>query len=644
MLTLSLATVRDRWQLFIGAILTVTFGVALVQSALQTLMATGEPRVPPGVSGLRAEQIREGYAGAATLLGMTVLLACFLAVFIVASTFAFTVAQRRADLALLRTLGAGRGHLLLLLLCEGVLLGLLGSAAGVVVGLPATWVQSELLIGLGMLPESFSPAWSFSLLPISLCVGVGIAVFGVLGASVRAMRVRPLEALRDVGEAARVMTAGRWITGGTLLAGAVALVAAGRGADLLGAVMIGMAVSLLGAVALSRLSPLLVPLAGRLLGALLRASTLGDLAQANLRDGVRRSAATAAPLIVLVALTVGLTGTLDSVAKATGLDLRRITRGDLVVSSTGAQADRIAGVPGVAAASPQLQVEMSVRVAQRESRDDPVRHAVYHAGIVAVDAAAYRRTHALPERSGSLDRLRGATIALAPGMANEGVRTRAPVTARIGDRRLRLRVVASLPETLENGADRFLVPRDLIPADVAARAPAETVVQVAPGVPAAEVAGRIRAAGLGEVRTVAAWADGRVAAQQRGNDGIMTVLMGLSGLYAALAVVNAMLIAGAERKGEFAVARLTGLGRGQVVAAALIEAGAVTAIGLLLGGAVAAGALAPFLATPGVLALPWGLAAALAGGAFAVTAATSAAGTLAATREPPVRYAGSVPA
>ncbi|MFA1545048.1 hypothetical protein [Actinomadura chokoriensis] len=56
----------------------------------------------------------------------------------------------------------------------------------------------------------------------------------------------------------------------------------------------------------------------------------------------------------------------------------------------------------------------------------------------------------------------------------------------------------------------------------------------------------------------------------------MAVLMGLSGLYAAVAAVNAVVIAGAERGTESAVARVTGLSRAQVVRMALIESAAVT--------------------------------------------------------------------
>ncbi len=186
--------------------------------------------------------------------------------------------------------------------------------------------------------------------------------------------------------------------------------------------------------------------------------------------------------------------------------------------------------------------------------------------------------------------------------------------------------------------DTFLVPRDLVPAAMLADAPTETMVRVAPGTSPEAVADRIRAAGLGEVRTVGRWADARVAEQQRGTMGIMAVLMGMSGLYAAIAVVNAVVIAAAERRGEFAVARATGLRRRQVVVMAAVEAAAVTVIGLLLGALVAAAALAGFHPGPGgvrILAVPWTLFGLLVAVSLAVTTIAGAVTAAAATRPSP---------
>lgn len=627
MFLLSLSTFRERWQLFIGAVLSMAVGVALVQSSLLVLAATGRPRVPEGLSRQDESAVREGYVGAATVMGMTVFLSVFLAVFIVSSTFAFTVAQRRRDLALLRLVGGSRGQVRRLLLSEALLLGVVGTALGVPIGFAGMWAQSWLLIEIGLLPTTFSASWESWALTASAVVGVGVALLGVFSASLRAAKVRPLEALRNTGQAARVMTLSRWFFGLSWAAVTAGMLTMAGTADLLGAMMVALGVSMSGAVALSLLSPLVVPLVARLFGLLLRATTLGGLAEANLRDGVRRSASTAAPLIVLVSLLLGLTGTFASLAAATGQEQQRLVDGDLVVESTGAAADRIAAVPGVVVASRRSQVPATL-TAGKES---------YESGIVAVDDA-YRLTHRLPPRAGSLDQLRGRTVVTGPATSSERIAVGSTVTAHIGGVELPLTVVAALPETLEAG-DSFLLPRSLVPAELLVNAHTETVVQADDP---AEVAARIEAADIGEVRTVADWAAGKTDSQQSGNIKILAVLMGLSGLYALMAVINAVVIAAAERRTEFAVARVTGLTRRQVVRMAVLESCAVTAIGLLLGCSVAGAGLAAIGAATkkstgtAVVAVPWELLGVVTAGAFLVVGATSLWTALAATRDRPV--------
>src|SRR5262245_21099308 len=129
-------TFRERWTLFVGAIVTVCLGVALVQSSLLSLVSAATARIPQGLPEPEELALREGYEAAASLLGMVVGLSAFLAIFIVASTFAFAVSQRRRDLALLRITGAGRGDIRRMLLGEALLLSVAGTAGGIVVGVP----------------------------------------------------------------------------------------------------------------------------------------------------------------------------------------------------------------------------------------------------------------------------------------------------------------------------------------------------------------------------------------------------------------------------------------------------------------------------------------------------------------------------
>ncbi|AXB47756.1 FtsX-like permease family protein [Amycolatopsis albispora] len=622
MLRLSLSTFGERRRLFGGALLTVALGVALVQSSLLVMGSTARERVPDGLDQATADRVRAGFEGAATLMGMTVLLSGFLGFFIVGSTFAFTVAQRRRELALLRLVGGGRGQLYRLLVAEALLLGVTGTALGVPLGVVATWPQSWLLNALGLVPDGFSAAWEPRVLWVSGFVGIGVSLLGVLSAARRASRVRPLEALRDSGSVQRVMTVGRWFTGLSMVAFCAGLVVLAQRVELAGALAMSMLVAIVGATGLSVLSPLVVPLAGRVLGLLLRATVLGEIAEANLRDGVRRSASTAAPLIVLTGLVLGLAGTMASLSELSEQEQRRTTVGDLVVESTGAEADRIASIPGVAGVSVEVTVPIRIQAELRE--EGWARTERYYDGLTVIDPAAYQQAHLIRPRAGDLAELRGDTIAVGPALVSEGIRIGDSVRASFPGGERELRVVAAMPETVAEGAT-FLLPRDAVPAGIVAESPAVSVVRLAPGADPAIV-------DIGRVSTMADWVAADVEKQQQDNTAFLAALMGLSGLYAAVAVVNAVVMAGAERGVEFAAARVTGLTRRQVVWMALIEAWAVTAIGLGLGCLTLAGVL---VGMP-VVAVPWRLLGFLAAGAFTAVGVTSVWTTLLATRPSPV--------
>ncbi|MEV8374102.1 FtsX-like permease family protein [Kribbella sp. NPDC056861] len=618
---MSLGAVRDRWQLFAGAVIAVALGVGLVQSALQVMAATGEPQLPPGLSGIERAHIRDGYAGAATLLGMTVMLAVFLTVFIVSTTFRFTVVQRRRELALLRLVGAQRGTLRLMLLGEAALLGVLGTAIGIPIGVLGTYAQSKLLIHLGMLPTWFTAPWDPGALYAAAIVGVSTALVGVFAAAWRASRITALEALSDLPEAQPVMTGWRWFWGLSAAGFTVLLVIVGQAAaDLVAGLMIALLVMVSGSVALSQLSPIAVPWVGRLPALVLHGSLVADLARSNVLHAVRRSAATAAPLIVLVGLLVGLWGTFGSLAKAVGEEQRQLVTADLVVGG------QVAPAPDLAVASPQTTVPITVRR----------KTSTVYSEAIGIDPVAWQQTHKLHPRKGSLDRLTGATIAIGPGMSAEGYKLDSVLTATIGKRVVKLTVVAILPETLDVG-DNFFVPRALT-----SSGRTETLIKVADGSDQAVVAQRLG----GTVQSVAEWAEGRGKQQQSGNTGIFAVLMGLAGVYAAVAVVNAIVMAAADRRREFALARMAGLTRAQVITVALIESLTVVLIGVLLGCVVAAAALAGVASgtanTYGVvvLAIPWRLIALILAGSLVVVGATAAGTAWTATRARPISLLG----
>ncbi|SNT57630.1 putative ABC transport system permease protein [Asanoa hainanensis] len=624
MLRMSWSTFRDRWPVFLGAIVTVLLGVALVQSSLLTLVSAATADVPAGLSLAEASELRDGYAAAITLMGMTLGLAFFVAIFVVSSTFAFTVAQRRRDLALLRLTGAGRGQVRTLLLGEALLLGIIGSGLGVLAGLPVMRLQGRMLTSFALAPPGFTGEWRSWIVYVSAGTGVGVAVLGVLAASRRASRVRPLEALRDLGAAAKVMTGSRWVIGLFFLAGSIALLilVPAVGGD--GALPLSINATFTLVTAFAVLAPLIVPLVAAPFGMVFR-GRLGVLAHANLRTGVRRSASTAAPIMVLVAFVVGMAGMTGTLAEAGRGEIARDLRADLVLDTSGPVRDQVTAAPGVTAVSEEAAV--SFDIAEDEGEDGLAWES---ASAVAVDPGAYEQTHRIALVAGSLAELHGATIALSPGAAT-GWRLGDQVPVRIDGGPSQLRVVALLPDTLAG-------PGALLPADLMPDGPRRYVVRATD--PAAAATGL---AGLGQVRTTAQWIDAYNDQQQQIGAHIMVALIGMAMVYTVIAMINAVVIAASDRRAEFAAARVTGLTRGQVVLAALAESLGVVVIGVLLGLLAATATIAGMasavrdLVGIGVVSVPWTMFGGVVLLAVLVVGLTSVLTTLTATRTPPIR-------
>ncbi|WP_423463837.1 ABC transporter permease [Promicromonospora sp. MS192] len=124
-------------------------------------------------------------------------IALLIAAMVITNTFQVLVAQRVRTLALLRCIGAGAGQLYRSVLLEAAILGLVASAAGIVVG--AGLAQVALLVApsfdLGVpLPETITLTWQAVVLP--LAVGAGVTVLAALAPARSATRVAPLAALR----------------------------------------------------------------------------------------------------------------------------------------------------------------------------------------------------------------------------------------------------------------------------------------------------------------------------------------------------------------------------------------------------------------------------------------------------------------
>ncbi len=117
--------------------------------------------------------------------------------FIIFNTFSITVAQRTREFGLLRTLGASRSQLMRSVVQEGLLLGIAGSAVGLLAGVGLAPALDGLFKAFGAdLPDNGTVLEARTVI-VSLGVGILITVLAGLFPALRATRVPPVAAMRE---------------------------------------------------------------------------------------------------------------------------------------------------------------------------------------------------------------------------------------------------------------------------------------------------------------------------------------------------------------------------------------------------------------------------------------------------------------
>jgi lipoprotein-releasing system permease protein len=130
------------------------------------------------------------------------------AAFNLVSTLVMTVTDKRADIAILRTLGASPRSIMGIFVVQGALVGVIGTLAGLLLGLGVAYnidvlvPALERLLGASFLPKDIylisrmpSDPQQADILPVAL-ISLVLAFVATLYPSWRASRVNPAEALR----------------------------------------------------------------------------------------------------------------------------------------------------------------------------------------------------------------------------------------------------------------------------------------------------------------------------------------------------------------------------------------------------------------------------------------------------------------
>jgi len=266
-----------------------------------------------------------------TVLIVFAVIALIVASFSIYNTFAIVVAQRTRESALLRALGAVRRQVLGAVVLEAAVVALIASVLGVIGGLGIAQLLKVVFDAAGFGLPAGGLKITGSTIAISMITGIAVTVVAALAPAVRASRVAPLAALRDVAAGRTTASRRRVVIGGLGLGAGVALAIAGHG---VAAVGLGCGLAVFGTVVLGPAAA--KPVAGAL-GAILPrvAGTTGTLARRNAMRDPKRTAATATALMVGVAVVTVFTVFAASIKASIDTNVRESFTGDLVVSSPG---------------------------------------------------------------------------------------------------------------------------------------------------------------------------------------------------------------------------------------------------------------------------------------------------------------------
>lgn len=268
-----------------------------------------------------------GFAGVAVLVG----------VFLIVNTFSMLIAQRTRELGLLRALGADRRQVRRSVLTEALLLGLVGSTAGLAagIGLAVGLIELMGLLGMNIRTDEMVVGWGTPV--TAYVVGLGVTFVAAYLPARRAAGVSPMAALADaeIAEIGRTLRL-RAILGAVIgAAGAAALVGCATASKTSSAAsLLGLGV-LLTLIATVIAGPLLVRPVIRVLGGAFPAlfGSIGRMSQRNALRNPRRTGATAAALMVGLALVGGMSVASASMTKSFDQQIDKTLGADFVVQN-----------------------------------------------------------------------------------------------------------------------------------------------------------------------------------------------------------------------------------------------------------------------------------------------------------------------
>ena len=278
------------------------------QAAVKAALGPGFEVEPPSARGRHLEALLDNYSMAMTISS---LFALIVGMFIIYNSFAIAVTQRRAEIGILRALGATRGQVQGLFFLESITAGFVGSILGAAAGIGmASMIMNHMS---GVLEQTAGVAQRVTELAIDprlivagIAVGVATSIFAAWIPARSAARVDPVHALQK-GKY-QVLSAGenqqrrRMAFGVFVISVACLFLSSSKPFFYAGYILMIVTALLLAPALTLLLSKTLRPILKRVLPA------EGTLAADSLVQAPRRTSATVSALMLSLSMVVGFGG------------------------------------------------------------------------------------------------------------------------------------------------------------------------------------------------------------------------------------------------------------------------------------------------------------------------------------------------
>ena len=201
--------------------------------------------LPDGVEALTGTEIteetqdaiQEGLGFFNTFLLVFAVIGLVVACFTIYNTFQIVITQRRREMALLRAVGASRRQVLFAQLVEASVIGVVASAVGVVAGVLVAGLLKAMMERFGIDIPAGGTVLRLRTVIVAIVVGTLVTAVSAVFPALRASRIPPLAALRDVTVGGIETPRRRLLAGGVLVlggAGATVIGLAGSGVQWVG--------------------------------------------------------------------------------------------------------------------------------------------------------------------------------------------------------------------------------------------------------------------------------------------------------------------------------------------------------------------------------------------------------------------------